>query len=49
MRKSDLRDRLAAIRKAYDKQIKERETVLQKAVSRRRCRISVSSVRRTSL
>lgn len=33
IKKAELRDRLAAMRKAFDKQTKEREQSLQKAVS----------------
>ena len=33
LKKNELRDRLSAIRKAFDKQTKEREQTLQKAVS----------------
>lgn len=34
IKKSELKDRLAAIRKAHDKQIKDRETQANKNVSR---------------
>ena len=33
LKKNELRDRLAVIRKAFDKETKEREQTLQKAVS----------------
>lgn len=33
IRKSELRDRLTAMRKAFDKEAKEREQAIQKAVS----------------
>lgn len=32
MRKAELKDRLAAVRKAFDKQIKEKEAAINKAV-----------------